>query len=320
MRVGQTNYIPKYIARPITSFWNKELNNDIKNVNSSVLKQDSYKKQNIDTNVNISVNINVNNITQKMYDNRKYLDFYEWTVSYEHCNSTFYVLEEIFPGYQVASERGIHLTEVSPYPDPKDTRILKVDNNKLLMEPNQYYKFKHKDGIERIYGASRNSFKDISFVDTIFWRQMSSVDKIKDDTIDIIHGLFSGTFYPNLSQEEISFILKDFGFKPGLIEIGIGNNSKKYLFMNNGQIQSIEYINSLIDVYNSRNHLEWGIPEGSKWIIGGNEYEMDKDGYFNLSKLDDTNLYNGEFKIINKDGEEMRMRAPESLKNNKDKN
>lgn len=301
------------VLRPLCNFWNKGsklYNSD--NKSNIQPKYDYYEKS------KINVSVNINNITKEMYNNRKLIDFYDGMISFEHYNQTFNSFNELSPHHFQQSKNSLHISDVSPYPDPTDTEILKVKDNKLILTPKKYYKIRHHDGIERIYGASNNSFKKVNFIDNVLLDRHHNIDLIMEDTVDVIQGLISGQLYPNMTDKEITFMLKDFGFKPGVIEIGIGNKSKKYLFSENGEIRNLDIMNDLIGIFNNRNHMDWGIPKDSKWVIGGNEFHMDEYGYFELPNLDEINMRTGDFKIVDKFGNVVKMKEPGYVKKQKE--
>ncbi|WMM23458.1 hypothetical protein RBU61_10880 [Tissierella sp. MB52-C2] len=267
---------------------------------------DSYIRS--DKNVNITKYINFKKITPKMIENRKMIDFSDEVVSFEYNTNNFC----IGSGSTIIE---IPISDVSPVIDLDNVETLKVNDNRLILKSNSYYRFSHNDGIDRIYGATNRGFQTIKFVDNIYNDQNNSFDEVLDNTSDIINDLLRNQNYINGSKKSTEYLLKELGFKPGTLEVGLtANKTYKYFYKDSGGIINEKTFNDNIDGINSRNHIEYGVPKDAKWIIGGNEYHMNEDGYFNIPHLSDIKCSTGEFKLVNSTGQEIFLKNPDKVK------
>ncbi|MBE6081550.1 MAG: hypothetical protein E7205_02570 [Tissierellaceae bacterium] len=252
--------------------------------------------------------INLNKITQKMIINREMIDFNSGIVSFEYGANNFYIEKD---GMSIE----IPISEVSPIINEDNVKTLEVTNNRLTLSPNTYYKFKHADGIERLYGATNNGFKIIDFVDSIYDESKTSYDQTLFDTVDIINELLRDSSYMIISSKKsINFLANELGFKPGYFEVGMSTGkTNRYFYLDSGRIINDKAFNNQIYCLNSINHLEYGVPRDAKWIIGGIEYKMNEDGYFNLPYLN-SGFTSGEFKLVNSEGKEIHLKNPDMVK------
>ncbi|MDU5138185.1 hypothetical protein AALA13_18265 [Lachnospiraceae bacterium 50-23] len=258
--------------------------------------------------VNIVEYINLRKVTSKMIENRGLIDFSDGIVSFEYSTNKFYIDDN-----GVMTE--IPISNVSPFIDPDNIKTLKIYDNKLILTSNSYYKFNHSDGIERIYGATNKGFRTICFVDNIYNNQDFSFDEVLFNTSDIINNLVTNEDYINGSKKFNAFLINELGFKPGVLEVGLTTNKiYKYFYKDNGSIFNEKTFNERIDSINLKNHIKYGVPKDAKWIIGGNEYHMNEDGYFNIPYLSDTIYSSGEFKLVNSEGQEIFLMNPDMVK------
>jgi hypothetical protein len=257
---------------------------------------------------NIAKYTSLKEITSKMIENRNMIDFSDDIVSFEYSTNNFYIDNS-------STIIEIPISNVSPFIDSDNIKTLKVYDNKLILTPNSYYKFNHSDGVDRIYGATNKGFKTIYFVDNIYNNQDTSFDEVLFNTSDIINDFLTNKNYINGSKKFNAFLIDELGFKPGVLEVGLTTSKTyKYFYKDNGSIFNEKAFNEQIDSINLKNHIKYGVPKDAKWIIGGNEYQMNEDGYFNIPYLADTIYNSGEFKLVNSEGQEIFLMNPDMVK------
>lgn len=282
------------------------LNND-KNITSFVKNDKDILTLNKNKSLNITQYINLKEITSEMINNRYMIDFSDDIVSFEYSTNNFYIDN----GDTIIE---VPISNVSPFIDEDNIKILKVYDNKLILTPNFYYKFNHSDGIDRIYGATNKGFKTVYLVDSIYNNYDDSFDEVLFNTSDIINDFLINKSYINGSKKFTAFLIHELGFKPGTLEVGLTTNKTyRYFYRDNGSILNEETFNERIDSINFKNHIKYGVPKDAKWIIGGNEYQMNEDGYFNIPYLSDTMYNSGEFKLINSEGQEIFLKNPDTV-------
>lgn len=235
--------------------------------------------------------------------NRRKIDFADGAVGYDH-NSRVFILPD---GSRISAD------DVSTEIGDDEYKTIQADDNKLELEPGNYYRLVGKNGDITTFSCAKHGMCPYSITkDMLEEVPISIKDHNKIDLLDCIadHGNTIAAASLN-SREWAVNTLKDFGFTPGKISIHInGGNCGDCYFGRDNRLYSIAGTQSLIYGMNHMNYLEHGAPMGAVWRIEGKEYPMDEKGHFHIPM--DAMCVPGSMEMVDADGNPVVLHNPDA--------
>lgn len=180
---------------------------------------------------------------------------------------------------------------------------VQVKDNKLSLEPGNYYRLTDKNGVTTTFACSQYGLDPNSFSQ----KAINGSGDLTDDSdkVELLTFLANdgNVIGVNMFFEKDWAVntLKDLGFTPGKASIhrGEGNSGDFFLGYDN-RLHTVSGAQSRIQAINLTNYLELGVSSDSVWKIDGKEYSMNEQGYFNIPM--DAMCIPGSMELIDRNG------------------
>lgn len=225
--------------------------------------------------------------------NRRKIDTAAGAVGYD-CNSRIFLLPD---GSRISAD------DVSTKIGEDEYIPVQVKDNKLSLEPGNYYRLTDKNGVTTTFACSQYGLDPHSFSQ----RMINGSDELTDDSdkVELLTFLANdgNVIGVNMFFEKDWAVntLKDLGFTPGKASIHRkeGNSGDFFLGYDN-RLHTVSGAQSRIQAINLTNYLELGVSSDSVWKIDGEEYSMNEQGYFNIPM--DAMCIPGSMELIDRNG------------------
>ncbi len=232
--------------------------------------------------------------------NRKKIDTADGAVGYDN-NSRIFLLPD---GSRISAD------DVSTEIGEDEYISIQVKDNKLQLEPGNYYRITDEKGLTTTFACGKYGLSDHS----ISQGMINDSGKFSGDSskVDLLNSLADNGDIIGINmffdKNKIIDTLKNFGFTPGKASVSIkGGNSGDFFYGNDNRLHTVSGAESRIRAINVTNYLELGVSRDSIWKIDGKQYSMNESGYFNIPM--DAMCVPGSMDFVDRNGDPVVIRA-----------
>lgn len=205
----------------------------------------------------------------------------------------------------------ISVNDITEIDKDKLTEV-QAENNILMFKPGIYYEMPNPDGTKAILTAS-NGIESPPVTDTVLHgdEYPKGYEAACCHTSGILHSLVGSAssigLYFLYDKKDVVKTLTDAGIKPGKFTIGVeGYKSQTFYLDHSGLVYPYAENACRLAGVNNSNYAKYNLPEGTKYVIDGQEYQMDENKHFHIP---DDVMISGNIKLEDADGRFINLKA-----------